>query len=208
MQILKEAIMNFPAPVISSQEMFNSSEEGFTIEAEGTGSLTGVTYSIPAHSTGEILYDINMLAITTQNVKDLNDAIMNMLDASQQKYVRDYSSTHASADISIWSIFGGGGSASYEKTYEKMSSMGLTQEQITIIINKFFECANKFSNVGLKITVDNRNNNYSVSGDLQLYTISGTIKTSKGTAQYRLLANNGTAGNGAAPTSGEVIPLN
>ncbi len=42
---------------------------------------------------------------------------------------------------------------------------------------------------------------------LQLYTISGTITTSKGTAQYRMLANKGTAGSGKAKAKGHIIPL-
>jgi hypothetical protein len=212
MNKITEISINFPAPDFSLEDsVISSSQDSFTIEAEGTGSITGISYTVPAHTEGKVSVDIKMMAITTQNVKDLNDLIMSLLDASRQEYVREYSRTHASANISIWSIFGGGGSASYEKISENMHSLGLTDEQITMIINKLFDIANQFTNVKLELDVHNTDNDFSVSGEIDLYTISGTIKTSKGTTQYRFLADKGAAkdqsGEKVAPVTGEVIPI-
>jgi hypothetical protein len=68
------------------------------------------------------------------------------------------------------------------------------------------------STVEINFYINNSANPYSVSGDLYLYNVSGTIKTEKGTAQYRMLADSASAGGpppsgGGAPASG-VIKLN
>jgi hypothetical protein len=74
-------------------------------------------------------------------------------------------------------------------------------------IGKFFELADKMSSVSLDFTVTN-NNDYSVDGSLQLYTISGSVTNNSQTAQYRTLNNSGTAGNSQdAPATGNIIPL-
>lgn len=94
-----------------------------------------------------------------------------------------------------------------------MMSKGLTEAQITTLMDAFLELALKMSTVEINFYINNSANPYSVSGDLYLYTVSGTIKTEKGTAQYRMLSDNAAAGGpppsgGGAPSSGSVIKLN
>lgn len=197
--------INFPANILVNTPP--ASETGFSVEAQGTGSFTGLSYTVPAHASGSLKATIQVMAITSEDVKKLNDLVMSMLNASEKSKVTSYEKIHASANISIWSIFGGGASASYQKTTDTMHSMGLTDEQVTTIINQMLEIAQKMSHVELDFTIDNTANDYSVSGDLQLYTISGKISTSKGTAEYRMLSNSGSAGQGTAPATGNIIPL-
>ena len=197
--------INFPATIRVTAPP--ASETGFTVDAQGTGSFVGLSYIVPAHTTGTLKAKIQVMAITSNDVEELNQLVMSMLSASERSKVTSHEETHASANISIWSIFGGGASAGYKKTTDTMHAMGLTVDQITLIINKLFDVAQQMSHVELDFTIDNRVNDYSVSGDLQLYTIAGKVTTSKGTAEYRMLADRGSAGEGSAPAQGKVIPL-
>lgn len=86
--------------------------------------------------------------------------------------------------------------------------MGLSEEQISTIVDKMMEIASTMTSVELDFDIDNTENDYSVSGDLQLYTISGTITSEKGTQEYRMLADRGTAGSdSSAKATGKIIPL-
>ena len=203
--------VHFPATVELASDAFvaeaPSASTGYSVTSQGTGSFTGLSYTVPAHAKGTLKARIQVLAITSEDVDNLNKLAMGMLDASAQSKVESYEKIHASANISIWSFFGGGAEASYDKTTSTMHSLGLTADQISTLMDAFLNVAQKMSHVELDFTIDNSANDYSVSGDLQLYTIAGEIKTAKGTAQYRLLADQGTAGNGTAPASGKVIPL-
>lgn len=187
-----------------------SATDSFNVSAQGNGSFTGLAYTVPPHATGTIVAKIQTLALTTADITNLNTLIQGMVSASQWQKVRDYQETHASADLSFFGLISGGGSASYTQTHEQMSGFGLSDDNIAKIIDTMAAMAQKMSNVEINFTIDNSANDYQVSGSLLLYTIAGTIQTSNGQAQYRLLANQGTAGQqGAqAPASGNIIPLN
>src|SRR5260370_42177761 len=75
-----------------------------------------------------------------------------------------------------------------------MESLGLSEEQISMIIKDFFKAASKMSHVELRLEIDNRANDYAVHGGLELYTMSGHVRTGEESHQYRLLASEGTAG--------------
>ncbi|UOH20736.1 hypothetical protein [Acinetobacter sp. NyZ410] len=147
-----------------------STSTGFSVKAQGTGSFTGLSYTVSAHTKGTLEAKIKVMAITSEDVKKLNDLVLSMVNASTQKEFKEYEKTHASANLSIWSFWSAGASASYDKTTENMQKSGLNEEQITTIINKMFEIAKSQSSVKLKFEIDNSQNDYSVSGDLQLYT--------------------------------------
>lgn len=186
-----------------------SASDSFSVDAQGNGSFTGLDYSIPAHTKGTIKAKIETLALTSEDVNNLNNLIKGMVSASEWNKVHDYEETHASADLSFWGFLSGGGSASYTKTHDVMSGMGLSEENIKTIVDKMSEIASKMSNVEIDFEIDNSANDYSVDGKLLIYTIAGVIKTSTTQTQYRLLANQGTAGvaGSSAPASGNIIPL-
>ena len=197
--------VNFPTAMVL--EAPPATQTGFSVAAQGTGSFTGLSYTVPAHTSGNLKARIQVMALTSEDVKELNALVMSMLNATERSKVETHEKTHASANISIWSIFGGGASASYDKTKDTMNSMGLTEAQVSTIVDRLFDIASEMSNVELDFTIDNTANDYSVSGDLQLYTIAGQVTTSKGTREYRFLANRGSAGGGTAPAEGKIIPL-
>lgn len=204
-----------PQPLATASTVSGSAEESYSIEVSGQGQLTGLSYTIPAHSSGSIKAKLQISALSSDDVKNLNALALGMLDASYQEEIEEYEKTSASANLSVWSWFfgGGGASASYERTYESMKSKGLTEEQITQLMEAFLERAQAMSEVEINFYINNSANDYAVSGDLYLYTLSGTIKTAKGTSQYRMLADQASAGGppptgGGAPSTGDVYPLN
>lgn len=204
----------FERVIFDAERSSGSATEAYSIEVSGQGQLTGLSYTVPAHAEGRIKAKLQISAMSSEDVQKLNSLAMSMLDASAQTQVKEFEKTAASANLSVWTWFfgGGGASASYEKTKESMLSKGLTEAQITTLMDAFLELAKKMSTVEINFYINNSANPYSVSGDLYLYTVSGTIKTEKGTAQYRMLADSASAGGpppsgGGAPASG-VIKLN
>ena len=133
--------------------MCPTSSPAFSVEAQGTGSFTGLSYTVPAHTSGTLEANIQTLAITSADVEKLRSLVMSMLEASKQEEIREYERTHASANLSIWSFWSAGASASYTKTRSEMESMGLTEQQITQIITEMFNIAKQMSNVKLNFTI-------------------------------------------------------
>jgi len=208
-------VLNDPKPRTFGLNAAGQAENSFSIQVAGMGQLVGLAYTVPAHSSGTIKADLQISAMSSQDVKNLNDLAMSMLSASYREEIKEYEKTSASANLSLWTwAFGGGGaSASYEKTKNTMKSKGLTEGQITQLMDAFLDVAVKMSSVQIEFYVNNQNNDYSVSGDLYLYTVSGSISTEKGTQEYRMLADQAAAGGppptgGGAPASGQVISLN
>jgi hypothetical protein len=208
---LTTAIIQFPEPLVRVAPLApgGGAADSFSVDAQGNGSLTGLGYTVPAHTRGPIKAKLQTLALTSADVKNLNDLIKGMVSASQYEKVRDYESTHASANISFFAFWSGGGSASYEKTHEEMRGFGLSEDNIKTIVRAMAEVAKNMSHVEIDFTVENVNNDYAVSGNLLLYTIAGTINTQNKQTQYRMLADKGIAGSdgATAPASGKIIPL-
>ncbi|EJL6400654.1 hypothetical protein [Vibrio navarrensis] len=210
-----EVILKDPCPPVLSAALSGEASDSFSIEVSGMGQLVGLSYTVPAHATGSIKAKLQISAMTSEDVRNLNALAMGMLDASYREEINEHEKTSASANLSVWTWFfgGAGASASYEKTRDTMKSKGLTDAQITTLMDKMFEMASKMSDVEIDFYINNETNDYSVSGDLYLYTVVGTIKTEKGTQQYRMLADQASAGGpppsgGGAPSSGKIIPLN
>lgn len=214
-QITKADVVLMDAhPRVVAENVSGGAEEAYSIEVQGQGQLVGLSYTIPAHTTGTIKAKLQTSALTSEDVANLNALALGMLNASYREQIKEYEKTSASANLSVWTWFFGGStaSASYEKTVETMKAKGLTEAQITKLMDAFLERAQSMSTVELEFYVNNSANDYSVSGDLYLYTVSGSIKTQKGTAQYRMLADSAAAGGpppsgGGAPSTGKVIPL-
>jgi len=218
MNMTKELIAtidaNFREPGPRTVFSIQGAENSFSIEASGLGEVTGIAYTVPAHTTGTLTATLNIRALTSDDVKNLNDLAMSMVSTSKQQETRDFEKTSASADLSLWTWFFGGANAaaSYESTHENMVKFGLTSEQITKLMDAFLERAKSMSKIQLQFTINNSANDYSVDGNFYLYTISGQISTKKGDSQYRMLASEGAAGGppptgGGAPSSGKVIKL-
>jgi hypothetical protein len=182
----------------------------FSIDAQGYGSITGLGYTVPAHSDADFDIDLKVLSLTSNDVTNLNNLIQGMVGASNWQKVRDYESTHASANLSYWGFLGGGGGASYEKTHELQSGFGLSEENQRTIVSAMSEIAKNMSRVAVKVHVKNSANSYAVSGNMIVYTISGTVTSNNKQYQYRMIADQGLAGSGdqTAPTDNNVTPLN
>ena len=185
----------------------------FDVNQAGAGSITGLTYTVPPHTNGRIQAKLQLNAMTSDAVNNLSTAWSSLLNASQKKKFDSYvsSDTTASANLSFLGFFSGGGKAetTVKTTSSHMESLGLTEDQITKLTDLLYEEALKMSKVEIDFTVFNKYNDYSVSGDLTLYVMSGTVTSHKGTATYRMLSDGGVAGESGkqASSSGKVIPL-
>ncbi len=204
-----------PRPLVFAEDAGGEeAKESFSIDASGTAQLTGLSYTVPAHTSGTIKAQLQTSALTSQDVADLNAMATGFLEASVKEEVREQEKTSGSANVTVWSwLFGrGSASASFERIHETMLSKGLTEAQISELMDAFLERATNMSRVQIDFFVNNELNDYSVSGDLYLYTVAGTVKTTKGTAQYRMLADNAAAGGppasgGGAPATGKTMTL-
>jgi len=52
------------------------------VKAQGTGSFTGLSYTIPAHSKGTIKAKISVMVITLEDIRKLNKMILSMVNDS------------------------------------------------------------------------------------------------------------------------------
>lgn len=168
--------------------------DSFSIEAQGFGSFSGLKYEVPAHTEGMIKAKVQIPAFTSIDIENLNNLIKGMLSASQYEKVYNYERTHASANIGFWGVWGGGGNASYEKIHEDLKGFGLSEENIKSIIQAMCNVAQKMSDVEIEFKVLNKDNSYSVSGSLMLYTVAGYVRMNNETFQYRVFSSEGVAG--------------
>ena len=187
----------------------NYSESSFSIGFAGAGSVGGIAYQCSAYSECKIEAELQMSAMTSQNVRDLEAGWTALLDASRQEELREYkqSDTTLSANMSFLGFFAGGGKAQHTttETRENMVSLGLTEGQIDMAMEMFRDLALTMNSVRLEYTIYNRNNPFSVVGNLLLFVMSGDIETEMGTAQWRSFSDGGLVDN--APAGGETFPL-
>ena len=88
-----------------------------------------------------------------------------------------------------------------------MSGYGLSEQNQRVITEKMMDLAQKMSSVDLDFTIDNTANDYPVSENLQLYTLSGEITTAYATKQFLVLSDKGVAGKlgYGAPAAGKIL---
>lgn len=195
----------FPTPI--KQLDAGPVTDGFSVDVQGYGSITGLAYKIPAHTDADFDIDLKILSLTSADVANLNKLIEGMVGASKWEKVRDYERTHASANLSFWSVLSGGGGASYEKIHEAASGFGLSEENQRTIVSAMSEVAKNMSKVACKVHVKNALNNYAVSGNMIVFTIAGTVRTNNQQYQFQMIADQGLAGSGSqtAPTDNQIV---
>jgi len=182
----------------------------FHVGAGGPGQLTGVTYSVPAHSIGKITYTLKVPCLTSKTVENLSKGWKALLNASQKESFEKHveSDTTASANLSFLGFFSGGGkvSTTVKTSSDHMKKIGLTDDQITKAMDMLADAAKEMSSVKAKILVFNTGNDYPVSGNQLIYTMSGEVTTGNGTNSWRMMSSGGQAGDGQAPTTNNVVP--
>jgi len=103
---------NDPYKPILENSLNGSATDSFSIEVSGQGQLTGLSYTIPAHAQGSIKAKLQTSAITSEDVKALNELALGMLSASYKEEITEFEKTSASSNLSIWGWFFGGGATS------------------------------------------------------------------------------------------------
>merc|ERR1712118_52204 len=164
------------------------------ISAQGMGRYSGMNYCVSGHTEGNVTANLGILAITSADINNMNRMVKEMLSASERNKVDETEGKHVSGNISFWSFLGAGAKAGYDDTKKSMHSKGLTDKQIDQIIEKLFEMASHMQEVGLDLTVHNDDNDYEVCGEIDLWTLEGSITYNKKKRQIRMLSNQGFAG--------------
>jgi hypothetical protein len=166
----------------------DTNESGISITAYGKGQLTGATYTVPPHGEITVSFKLKILSVTKDQIRDLDDLILSLLEASKQSLYKEIENISASGGTSFFGFFGLSASASYSKTKQKMESWGLSEENQRVIVGKMMELTQQMNEIDYQGTVYNRDNSYSVSGNLFGIVMDATIKQREFQNQIRMLA--------------------
>ncbi|MGO6704213.1 hypothetical protein ACC764_36445 [Rhizobium ruizarguesonis] len=185
-------------------------EDSLSVEANGEGTISGADYMIPAHSEGWVTVKIKIPALTSQQAQYIDALYKSLLSVSARQKVESYESVHGEGNLSFFKLIFGGAKADYGKTRHLLKEEGLSEDNIKTLVSAIADIAKTMSIVTVKIHINNMDNDYSVAGELKIWTISGKVISDKHMTEYRVLATKGTAGSdgATAPTNVEVIPLN
>lgn len=189
-----------------------SSASSFSVDTAGVGQATGVSFTVPAHAEANVSINLGVPALTSEQVRNLRNAWEAILDLTQRQSLREFERQDrtASRNLGFLSWLCGGKTRRSSTTVRRnMESRGLTEDQINQLIETFREIALQMSTVQVQFTIFNRNNPYSVSGNVLLWVMSGVIQTSETQTQFRVLSDGGiaTGNQGNANAGGEIIPL-
>mmetsp|Transcript_42771 Transcript_42771/g.47598 ORF Transcript_42771/g.47598 Transcript_42771/m.47598 type:complete len:294 (-) Transcript_42771:186-1067(-) len=189
--------VKFASPSISANNK-GGEETSFSVDYKGVGSLSGLTFTVPAHSETKIVANLRIAAMTSQNIRDLEAGWTALLDISRQEELREYKSIDASlsANLSFMGFFSGGGKTenTMSQSREYMEALGLSESQIDDAMTMFSDFAKEMSEVTYDCTIFNRNNPYSVSGMLQFFVMSGEVTTGSETVTWRTFSDGSVAG--------------
>jgi hypothetical protein len=198
--------VKFPSPSISANTE-GGEETSFSVDYTGVGSLTGLTFTVPAHSETRIIANLRIAAMTSQNIRDLEAGWTALLDITRQEELREYKSedTSLSANLGFMGFFNGGGKAerTTSQSREYMETLGLSESQIDTAMTMFSDFAKEMSEVTYDSTIFNRNNPYSVSGMLQFFVMSGEVTTGSETITWRTLSDGSVAGEHPEQAEGD-----
>lgn len=224
--------------VQSNELMGMTSANSFSVDVAGVGQASGTTFTVPAFSQANVSIALAVPALTSMQVRNLRDSWEAILNATQRESLLEYEQQDitASRNLAFLGWFGGGkNKRSSSAVRSNFQSRGLSTDQIGVLIGTFTEIASAMSSVQLEFTIFNQNNPYSVSGNILIWTMSGTITsvesepkycvslgpgnvytwvricetTVEKQTQFRVLSDGGiaTGGQGNANAAGDVIPL-
>lgn len=177
-----------------------SSEDSFSWEGGGIGAVQGATFTVPAHGSISLTYTIHATAISQDDMNKFESLVKSMMDASHYAQYKSHAEASASGH---WSLFGGASaSASASMTRDSMSGYGISPENQTKLIETLNTMFAQPSTYTATVTVNNTNYDYSVSGQIMVYSFTGHITTSQGTKQTRMIGGPVAQGSG-----GESLPV-
>ena len=193
----------------NSIDSSGSATDGVAVTAYGQGQVSGVTYTVSAHSIIDVDFKLHMQCVTPDNVKALDQLIRSMLTASKQHDYDQLTQKSSSGGVGFFLFFSGGGhKSSYSQTTHTMDSWGLTRAQQDKIIDTMMDLVNKTNDLSFKGQVNNDKYDYSVSGNLFGIVMDATIQKDENHTQVRFLAPkvhmNGTDGASSLPVEGKL----
>lgn len=171
--------------------LYGENETGVAVTAYGTGQVTGLMYTVPAHGQINVDFQLKLMCVTPEDVQTLTNLIRSLLDASHQHTFDELESTQVSGGASFFGFFGwGGASASYSDTKHTMDSFGLSEQNQQTIVNAMMKLVQQVSQFNYSGTVFNKDYDYDVTGNLFGIVMDATISQSQYQSQVRFLAPN------------------
>ena len=178
--------------------------DGVSVTSYGQGQVTGATFTVPAHGTIDVKFDLQLLAVSGQDVENLNNLIRGMLSSAKQAKFDSYAKSTASGGSGSFLFFSGGYShRSSEEVATSMEAWGLTRDQQTQIITQMLKLTNKTEKFSYKGKIENKDYDYDVTGNLFGIVMDATIQQGQQSSQIRMLAPNVHLQD---PSSGATIP--
>lgn len=171
-------------------EELSDSDDGVAVNSYGQGKVSGVTFTVPAHGEIEVDFTLKMNCATPDDVKNMNDLIRGLLDASKQHEFDELEKTEVSGGLSFMTFWSGGAKASYSDTKHTMDKWGLSEENQQTIVKGMMELIQKQNVLRYKGTVHNREYDYSVSGNMFGIVMDAQIRQDQHSNQVRVLAPN------------------
>lgn len=173
----------------SSDEKLNllSSEFGVNVSAYGLGQITAVIYSVPPGGEIEVDFKLKLQCVTGESIKNMDNLIKSLLDASKRAQYEEESKFKASGGIGFNWFWSGGLRSSYEQTKKRMEGYGLSEENQKKIVDEMMKLANSLQEFNYKGTVKNTFD-YTVSGSLFGIIMDCQIKTGQQNNEIRVIA--------------------
>lgn len=169
--------------------IFDDNETGVAVTSYGQGQLTGAMFTVPAHATINVDFKLKLRCVTPDDVRALNSQIRALLDASHQHLYDELQKTEVSGGVSFFAFFGwGGASASYSDTKHTMDSFGLSERNQEAIVDAMMSIAQLVSEFNYSGTVENRDYDYDVTGNLFGIVMDAVIQQSQYQHQLKFLA--------------------
>jgi|ERR1017187_1034890 hypothetical protein len=189
----------------------DENETGVSVTAYGTGQVTGVLYTVPAHAQINVDFQLKLLCVTPEDVQNLSNLIRSLLDASHQHLYDELEQTQVSGGGSFFGFFGwGGASASYSDTKHTMDSFGLSERNQEAIVDAMMKVVQQVSLFNYSGTIFNKDYDYDVTGNLFGIVMDATISQGQYQNQVRFLAPEvhlGVSDGSSLPCLGKLYDL-
>lgn len=177
---------------------------GVNVTAYGLGQVSAGFFSVPPGGVIEVDFTLRLLAVTPDSIKNIENLIKSLLDASRRERFEEESKIKASGGLGFNWFWSGGAKASYEKTKQRMEEFGLSEENQKTIVEAMVTLINTPQDFNYRGTVNNTRD-FTVSGSLFLVTMDATVTTGQETTEIRVIAPNPQLRDSA---SGDTLPVN
>lgn len=132
----------------------------------------------------------------TQQVSDTRERWLNLVGDSVRNEViaLEDQDGSGSKNLAFLGFFGGNGKtvSTFEETTNRLNTLGLSSNTVSLMMDAFDEEVGRANQVNALCAINNTNNDFSVSGKVILYRMTGRVRTQSNTERpFRALSAGG-----------------